>query len=127
MDNDSLYSGIGARMRALRQAQKRTQADVAESAGIESSFYGQIERGANVPSLRTLLAVSAALGVGPADLLPVERQGPADAYSRIIESMMEPMSDKQRRVIVGIVRDIAAELGYGQTAPKRRRKTKRRS
>ena len=55
---DKLYAEIGARMRALRKALKLTQAQVAEAACIDPSFYGQLERGANIPSVKTLLAVA---------------------------------------------------------------------
>ncbi|OIO04517.1 MAG: hypothetical protein AUJ52_15025 [Elusimicrobia bacterium CG1_02_63_36] len=112
MGDESLYAEIGGKMRALREAQKRTQAEVAEASGIEASFYGQIERGANVPSLKTLLAVSAALGVGPAELLPIEGSASGDAYARVIESLMKKMTDKEKRALVGIVKDIATQFGY---------------
>lgn len=47
-----------------------TQAEVSEIADIDTSFYGQIERGANIPSLKTFVSIARALKVNSSDLLP---------------------------------------------------------
>jgi len=41
---DKFYREIGKRMKSVRMALKMTQAQVAEKACIDPSFYGQIER-----------------------------------------------------------------------------------
>lgn len=69
-DVDKLFFEIGSRIRNFRKTLRLTQAHVAEQAGVDASFYGQIERGANVPSIRTLFAIAAALHVDATDLLP---------------------------------------------------------
>lgn len=106
---DRLYAEIGSRMRGLRRALGITQAQLAESAGIDASFYGQIERGMNVPSLRTFLAVARALGVEPSDLLPgAERTG--RAYGRAVERLLSGLDSRKRRLVLGMVSDMVGRL-----------------
>lgn len=107
---DSILREIGSRMRDLRLGLRLTQAEVAEQAGIESSFYGQVERGRNTPSVRTLLAVAAALKVAPAELLPEPGDPPDRRYASAIEGMLAELSERDRRLVLGLVRDLAARL-----------------
>ena len=106
-----VYRDIGARIRALRLASKLTQAEVAERCGIDPSFYGQIERGANVPSLRTLFAVAEVLRVEPGDLLPKVGRGGADAATtQALGSVLSRLKPSKRRFLMDMVRDLAGEL-----------------
>ncbi|MBI5208379.1 MAG: helix-turn-helix domain-containing protein [Elusimicrobia bacterium] len=107
---DKLYADIGGRMRALRKALRRTQAEVAEAAGIDASFYGQVERGKNVPSLKTVLAVAAALGVEPGELLPGGAPAGKGAYSKAIEKLLVDLGPGERRLVLGMVSDMADRL-----------------
>ena len=101
---------IGKRMRALRQALGLTQAEVAEAADIETSFYGQVERGANVPSLKTLMAVARALNAAPADLLPSAEPRSELPYNKAIDRILEPLPDKNKRLVLDMVKDMAEHL-----------------
>ncbi len=106
-----VYRDIGARIRALRQTLKLTQAEVAERAGIDASFYGQVERGVNVPSLRTLFAVAAVLRVEPAELLPRVKGAPGrEPAAAVLDSLLSRLKPSRRRVLMGVVRDLAGEL-----------------
>ena len=106
-----VYRDIGARIRALRQALKLTQAELAERAGIDPSFYGQIERGVGVPSLRTLFAVAAVLRVEPAELLPkAAGRGPDPLMTEALGSLLSRLKPGKRRFLMGVVRDLADEL-----------------
>lgn len=73
-------TSLGQRIRALREEQHLTQAEVARRAGIASFTYRKLENGESNPCspanprLRTLTAVSEVLGVSLEALLP-----PADA------------------------------------------------
>ena len=109
---DKLYVEIGARMRALRKALKMTQAQAAEAAEIDSSFYGQIERGANVPSLKTFLAIARALKAEPADLLPAKRGANKAglSYAEMIEKMFSGLSPQNQKFLFGAVSDMAGRL-----------------
>lgn len=109
---EKVYREIGTRIRALRAAARLTQAQVAEKAGLDSSFFGQLERGANVPSLRSLYAIAAALSVEPADLLPrLGKDKAPDPVLKALDAALERLPARRRRFLLGVVRDIAGELG----------------
>lgn len=107
-----VYREIGTRIRSLRQALKLTQAQVAERAGIDASFYGQLERGTNTPSLRTLFAVAAVLRVKPAELLPraKERVGKDLLMAGALDTMISKLKPGKRRFLMSVVHDLADEL-----------------
>lgn len=107
---DKLFVEIGGRIRELRKALKLTQAEVAEKAGIDSSFYGQIERGANIPSLKTFLAIAAALRAEPGELLPSYKGKSGDATLSAVDSLLGELKPEKRRFVLTMVRDIVAEL-----------------
>jgi transcriptional regulator with XRE-family HTH domain len=60
---------FGKRLRVLREAAGRSQADVAKRAGLSRVFVNQLEAGTRDPSLSTLTRVAKALGVTLAALL----------------------------------------------------------
>lgn len=126
---EKVYREIGARIRSLRQTLKLTQAEVAERVGIDASFYGQVERGSNIPSLRTLFAVAHALRVEPASLLPKTRGRPEDdAAAEALGPLLSRLKPGKRRFLMGVVRDLAGELelrphAASQTRKRRAKKT----
>jgi len=97
-------------MRSIRKALRLTQAELAETAGIDSSFYGQIERGKNIPSLKTFLAIARALGVEPASLLPHGKKRPKRIYEKTIERLVEDLNPNERRFVLGMVSDIVQRM-----------------
>jgi transcriptional regulator with XRE-family HTH domain len=107
-----VYRDIGARIRSLRQALRLTQAEVAERIGIDPSFYGQIERGTNVPSLKTLFAIAAALKTEPAKLLPPARPEPHKdpLMTAALGDLLSRLKPAKRRFLLGMVRDLADEF-----------------
>ncbi|MGC3999592.1 MAG: helix-turn-helix transcriptional regulator [Anaeromyxobacter sp.] len=66
---------VGRRIRAARVRADLTQEAVAASSGIDYKRYQRLEQGAVNPTIRTLLRVSAAIGVDLWELLggPQER------------------------------------------------------
>ena len=60
---------FGKRLRTLREAAGRSQADVAKRAGLSRVFVNQLEAGTRDPSLSTLTRLAKALGVTLAELL----------------------------------------------------------
>jgi transcriptional regulator with XRE-family HTH domain len=106
---EKLYVEMGGRMRSLRTALKLTQAQVAEMAGIDASFYGQIERGANIPSLKSFLAIASALNVDPAHLLPAS-SSISPAYQKTLGRILEELPPDKQRFILSMVKDMAEEL-----------------
>ena len=59
---------VGGELRAERQRQERTLADVADDAGVSTQYLSEIERGRKEPSSEILGAVSGALGLRLVDL-----------------------------------------------------------
>lgn len=107
---ERLYVEIGVRMRAVRKALRMTQAQLAEAAGIDASFYGQIERGANIPSLKTFLSIARGLGVEPAELLPGAARRRDRLYETAIERLVGGLDPRRRRLVLGMVGDMVGRL-----------------
>lgn len=59
---------LGARIRALRQARRRTLRDVADRAGVTESFLSQVERDVTSPSIATVQRIARALDLSIAQL-----------------------------------------------------------
>ncbi len=62
--------GIGKNMARLRKHQNRNQVEVAEEAGIDTSYYARVERGEANPSLEVIYAIIKALHIKSSDILP---------------------------------------------------------
>ena len=105
---NSFYSEIGGRIKSMRTALRLTQAHVAEKAGIDTSFYGQIERGVNIPSLKTFMAIAVALKVNPADLLARPGHGKDRLYETAVESLLDGLDQKRKGLVLGLLKDIVA-------------------
>jgi transcriptional regulator with XRE-family HTH domain len=60
---------FGRRLRELRLARSLTQEQLAETAGITSTYTSDLERGEKVPSLTIVLRLARALDVSVSDLL----------------------------------------------------------
>jgi transcriptional regulator with XRE-family HTH domain len=90
---------------------------VAEAAGIDGSFYGQVERGKNVPSLRSFLSIAGALGVGPEELLPDSARGEKDRlYDRAVQRLLMELSPEKKKLVAGVVSDMVSRLKRQQRA-----------
>lgn len=57
-------------MRKLREKQNRNQVEVAEEAGIDTSYYARVERGEANPSLEVIYAIVKALHTKASNILP---------------------------------------------------------
>jgi len=64
---DRLRQELGRRVRLARTEKGWTLKDLSESSGVSVSQLSSIERGAHLPSLESLLAVSGALGTTPSE------------------------------------------------------------
>jgi len=60
---------FGSTLRRLRIERGWTQEDLAEAAGLTSTYVGQVERGDKIPSLTVVLKLARGLAVEPAELL----------------------------------------------------------
>lgn len=60
---------FGAIVRTLREERGLTQDQLAERAGVSSTYLGFIERGDNVPTLTIILEIASALKVRCSEIL----------------------------------------------------------
>src|ERR1700693_1888441 len=58
--------GLGRRLKELRRSRGRTLAQLADRTDLSIGSLSQVERGLVSPTIRTVYAVSTALGVSPA-------------------------------------------------------------
>jgi transcriptional regulator with XRE-family HTH domain len=65
----TLVRGFGLGVRRLREARDWSQEELAEHAGLNRSFIGEIERGTVTPSLVTVAKLSQAFGLPPSVLI----------------------------------------------------------
>lgn len=61
---------IGDKIRKAREKKKLKQVEVAVDAGINTSYYGKIERGLVNPSVEKLYRIMRSLGISSSDILP---------------------------------------------------------
>lgn len=67
MRDKNLYL-VGQRIRSFRKAQGMSQMELAERMEMHLNSIGQIERGEQAASIRTIIAIAQALAVHPAQL-----------------------------------------------------------
>ncbi|MBW6494391.1 MAG: cupin domain-containing protein [Burkholderiaceae bacterium] len=58
-------SGLGSQLRQRRRAKGLTLTELSRLAGLSVGLLSQIERGVSAPSLKSLMQISAALGIPP--------------------------------------------------------------
>jgi transcriptional regulator with XRE-family HTH domain len=68
-------SGIGARVRALREAMDLSLRDLAERSGVSAPMLSQVERGETSPTLATAERIAAGLDLSLSQLLRLDEQG----------------------------------------------------
>lgn len=65
---DEALAGLGARIRALREARGMKLKDLADGTGLSDAFLSRLERGQVSSSVANLIAIAAALEVGVGEL-----------------------------------------------------------
>ena len=63
------YKKLGFRVRQQRELNQLTQAQLAEKAGVTTSFIGHIERGEKKASVETVVSLCNAMAISPSVLL----------------------------------------------------------
>lgn len=102
------YPEIGDRLRARRNELGLSLRDLAERLGVTASLISQIERGLANPSVSTLYALVAELGLSLDELLFTDRRGGADApalaTAGVSAGPVQRASDRQRiRLASGVL------------------------
>lgn len=73
---------IGSQIRSLRSEKQLTLKDLGERTGVSPSMLSLVERGKTSPSIGTLVAISAALGVHMSDLIVDDDKSSRELVSR---------------------------------------------
>lgn len=68
LNMSDLRRKFGLQLKMLRRDREMTQEELAQAAGLSTSFIRSIEQGVNAPSFNSLEALSYALGIKPSDL-----------------------------------------------------------
>jgi transcriptional regulator with XRE-family HTH domain len=95
-DEQKLAREIGLTLRRLRQAGGMTQKTLAQrvAGGVDATYIGKIERGAQLPSLKVLLRLSKSLGVTVSDFfypLPGEASAAAGLH---LEPLLQALRNR---------------------------------
>jgi transcriptional regulator with XRE-family HTH domain len=104
----------GRRLRAAREAQRLTLAQVADEVGLTKGFLSKVERDLATPSVASLLRLCAALGLSIGDLFTdAPDRGDlvrADSYPSIgfggagmAESLLTPLRERRLQVIHSVI------------------------
>lgn len=64
-----VISRFGKTVRGQREQRRWSQEQLADEAGLNRSYVGEIERGASTASLLTIIKLAQAFGVAPGELL----------------------------------------------------------
>lgn len=107
---NTLFAEMGRKMRAFRESLKLTQAQVSEKAGIETAFYGQIERATAIPSIKTLVSIAKALGIDSGDLLPRKSSKEPESYEKVTARLIQTIPRERRRLALSMFSDLAIRL-----------------
>ena len=94
---------LGRRIRALRTNKKFTQDKLAEYAGLNGKYLGEVERGNATISLENLNKISEALAMPLLDLLNAEHEIPQKDMKEEVTKMLDEANDEQLKTIYRIL------------------------
>jgi len=98
---------IGARIQRQRKALDLTQAQAAERAGLDTTYWSQVERGVRITSVESMFKIAEALKVKPGLLLDGEVPAEDDPLLREVRDVLAGWDGKQRRAILKALRALA--------------------
>lgn len=70
---DNVKRKLGRKVKELRRSSKKSQADLAQEAGIRRALISEIERGEANPTLDSMICIAMALRVDLSDLFDSSR------------------------------------------------------
>ena len=97
---------IGKRLRALRKSHKYTQEQVAEKAGINSTYYGRVERGEANISLELLIPLARSLEVSLSELLDIESEKSKEQIVKELIQLLQNASENEVKLVYRFARDL---------------------
>lgn len=94
---------FGARVRKFRDASGLSREVLAERAGIDADYFGEIERGEKWPALWMTRAIAQALGVSPARFFEFDKDTddtpPADRVKQFLDGRAPEEQNRAWRVV----------------------------
>ena len=98
---------IGRRIHQQRKALALTQAKLAEAAGLDTVYLGQVERGLKTLSLDALGRVADALKVTPGALVDGSKSAKGDPLIREVRDVLSRWSPRKRLAVLKALRTLA--------------------
>lgn len=103
---DDILQRLGARIRDLRTKSGLSQSRLAELAGINDKYLGEVERGTNNISVRKLTLIAQALSMEVHDLLDTAHYASRETLIANLHDLIESASDDELQTIYRVVFDI---------------------
>ena len=104
------FGRIGAQIRAIRQGNGLSQAQLAEGAGLSVPYLSHVERGTKHLSLAALVAIANALHVTADDLLAGSQPADASAYFSEVQALLAGCSLWERAIVWDVARAVKESL-----------------
>lgn len=117
IEADDTVAAIGNQIRNLRSEQRLTLKDLGERTGVSPSMLSLVERGKTSPSIGTLVAISAALGVHMSDLIVDDDRASDQLVSRRKDQDSFTTELGVQRRILRVDRDHALEIAINEYEP----------
>jgi len=98
---------IGKKIKEYRKTKNLTQEGLGEKAGLHYTYIGQVERGEKEPSLKSLINIADALGVG-VDKLLINYDLSSEASIKIshITDLLLKRDEKELEMIYKLLKDL---------------------
>lgn len=98
---------IGKKIKEYRKIKDLTQENLGEKAGLHYTYIGQVERGEKEPSLKSLIKIAEALGVG-VDKLLINYDLSSDASIQIsnITDLLLKRDEKELEMIYTLLKNL---------------------
>lgn len=111
---------IGKKIKEYRKINDFTQETLGEKAGLHYSYIGQVERGEKEPSLKSLIRIADALGIG-VDKLLINYDLSSDASIRIsnITDLLLKRDEKELEMIYTLLKDLTKILEHQHNIEKK--------
>ena len=96
---------LGRRVRELRKRKRLTQAELAEKAGIDPKYIGQIERGETNPTVRLLANIAQALDISLAELFTFPQEVREEEFEDIrVLDIVRDKPPEMRKMMLRIIK-----------------------
>ena len=103
---DEILTRLGTRIRELRTKKGLSQSRLAELAGINDKYLGEVERGTNNISVRKLTQIAEAIGVEVQELFDSAHLADRETLVSDLRGIIDSASDDQLQTIYRVVLDV---------------------